>query len=317
MQEINSDRGQYVLLRERRDEDELNEQQQTKNNLFSSQKLNSFVERHPYSVGLALGLLGAGAVALGVFTSVHRDQDLRPLPDFNSTSSWTSNASAIIKAASVFPVSVDGQCASNGRSCPSELFCCSQYGWCGSTSGHCGSGCQAGYSFDSQCLAPASAAPAPAPPSSGSAPVSTDGQCASNGRSCPSDLFCCSQYGWCGSSSGHCGSGCQSGFSFNKQCAAPTNSPAPVTPAPPAPSAGSTVVSTDGQCATNGKSCPSDLYCCSQYGKCLSHGSSCLTRHNIILKVGVAAVVDIVELAANLDSRLTSNVMHPQLLRHL
>jgi hypothetical protein len=85
-------------------------------------------------------------------------------------------------------------------------------------------------------------------------PLTSDNACGTGkGTSCPSGLSCCSQYGWCGTSSGHCGAGCQTGYSFNQECIVPSTS---VTPQPPS-SGGSIAISTDGQCASNGRSCPS------------------------------------------------------------
>ncbi|OHW99235.1 plant lectins antimicrobial peptide, partial [Colletotrichum incanum] len=136
------------------------------------------------------------------------------------------------------PVSTDGSCGKNGKTCKGSAFgaCCSSAGFCGGTSDHCGTGCQSSFGTCN----------------GGSGAVSTDGACGKNGRICKGSAYgdCCSASNYCGKTTDHCGAGCQSAFGT---C-----------------SSGSGAISTDGSCSTNGKTCKG-----SPFGDCCSASNYC------------------------------------------
>ncbi|KAK1755531.1 carbohydrate-binding module family 18 protein [Echria macrotheca] len=102
--------------------------------------------------------------------------------------------------------------ANKGYTCPSEVACCSAYGYCGSSDEFCltTAGCQSRYSNSStSCTAPKSGVS-----------ISVDGTCGTtgagkNGYRCPvNGTSCCSASGYCGNSTDHCdvNQGCQANF---------------------------------------------------------------------------------------------------------
>ncbi|KAM0344841.1 hypothetical protein ACHAPU_007223 [Fusarium lateritium] len=135
-------------------------------------------------------------------------------------------------------ISTDGNCGTNGKTCKGSKYgdCCSGSGYCGGTEEFCKVGCQGAFGT---CDASTSN-------------VSTDGTCSKNGKTCKGSSFgnCCSINDSCGSTSAHCGQGCNDKFGT---C-----------------NAGSSLISTDGACGKNGKTCKGSSYgdCCSAQGYC-------------------------------------------------
>ncbi|KAF7532454.1 hypothetical protein G7054_g7955 [Neopestalotiopsis clavispora] len=144
-------------------------------------------------------------------------------------------------------ISTDGSCGANGKTCTGSTFgtCCSADGYCGTGSDHCDAGCQTSFGT---CNAE-------------STDISTDGSCGKNGKTCKGSTFgdCCSASGYCGKGGDYCDAGCQASFGT---C-----------------STGSTAISTDGSCSTNGKTCTGSSFgnCCSSSNYCGATAGHCGT----------------------------------------
>jgi len=143
------------------------------------------------------------------------------------------------------PISVDGICGFNGRTCVGSKFgnCCSKNYYCGSTLDYCAvsGGCLAAFG---NCQA-----------------VTIDGICGFNGRTCLGGKFgnCCGKNYLCGSSADYCSvsSGCLASFGT---CQA---------------------VSADGICGFNGRTCIGSNFgnCCSKNYYCGSTTDYCAAKN--------------------------------------